>query len=112
MYRDLPAPIQRLFRRETGIFEPALIEEFSGAIRLSRPYQPRNGVNHEANVFRSAEVCGTMAWGRHPRIIVPFCDCTFSPIPVPIARIVGPASRGRRRALASHAVMAINELAN
>jgi hypothetical protein len=35
MYRDLPAPIQRLFRREPGIFEPALIEEFSRAIRSS-----------------------------------------------------------------------------
>ena len=51
MYCDLPAPIQRLFRREAGIFEPALIEKFGGAIRPSRPYQRGNGVNYEANVL-------------------------------------------------------------
>jgi hypothetical protein len=30
-----PSPITRLFSRETGIFEPALIEEVSRAVRLS-----------------------------------------------------------------------------
>jgi hypothetical protein len=62
------------FRREADIFEPALIEEFRGAIRSSRPYQPRNGVNHEANVFRLSRVCGTMPRRCHPRIIVFLLD--------------------------------------
>ena len=49
----------------------ALIEEFSGAIRSSRPYQPRDRVNAEANVFRLFTLTGAMACGCHPRIIVP-----------------------------------------
>lgn len=57
---NLPVPIQRLFRREADIFEPALMEEFSGTIGASRPYQPWNGVNQEANIYRLSRVFGTM----------------------------------------------------
>ena len=45
MHCNLSAPTQRLFRREAGTFEPAPMEECSGAVRSSRPYQPRNAVN-------------------------------------------------------------------
>jgi hypothetical protein len=51
MYRNLPAPIQCLFRRDASIFEPALIEKFGGAIRSSRPYHGGKGVNYEANIL-------------------------------------------------------------
>ena len=61
MYCIFPSPIQGLSRGEARIFEPALIEEISGPIRSSRPYQPRNGVNHEAHVFRLFTLTGAMA---------------------------------------------------
>ena len=70
MYCNLPAPIERLFRREAGIFEPAVVEEFSGAVRSGRPYQPGNDVNHKKNVLRLPSLRGTLPWRCHPRIIV------------------------------------------
>src|SRR5260370_27176608 len=85
MYRNLPAPIQRLHQREAGIFEPTLIEECSGAIWSRQPDQPRNGVDNETNVLRLSSEFGSMPRRCHRRIINPFCDCTFWPIPVPTA---------------------------
>ena len=37
MYRNLPAPIHRLFRREAGIVQSGLIYELDGGVRTSRP---------------------------------------------------------------------------
>lgn len=45
MYRNLLAPIQRLFRREAGIFEPASIEEFDETILGTAPDQSGNRVD-------------------------------------------------------------------
>src|ERR1700741_2070355 len=70
MYRNLPAPVQGLFSWQAGVFQPALIEEFSGAIRSSQPYRHGYGVNQEANVFGPSRLCGPMLRRFHPRIIV------------------------------------------
>jgi len=52
---NLPAPITRLFGREPGIVEPALIEEVSGAVRTSGPGERGDRVNHQANILRLQE---------------------------------------------------------
>lgn len=84
MYRNLASPIQRLFRREAGIFEPALVREFTGAIRSSRPYQPRNGVNHEANVRSNSKDSAD----RNLAALLP-CSGASTGTPMPKARARG-----------------------
>src|SRR5215472_14465032 len=46
MERGLPAPTMRLFRRETRIFVPTLVEEFILTIRQIAPRERGNSINH------------------------------------------------------------------
>src|ERR1700674_3649304 len=64
-----PAPITRLFDREAGIVEPALIEEVSGAVRTSGPRERGDRVNHKANVLFMSSLLGAMLCGCHCVII-------------------------------------------
>src|SRR5262245_31321819 len=53
MNGGLPPPAQCLFERETGVVEPALVEECGGAIRPAGPCQRGNDVDHHPQlVFR------------------------------------------------------------
>ncbi len=50
---DRPTPVTRLFGRQGGIVEPALIEKVSGAVRTCGPRERGDRVNHKANqLFR------------------------------------------------------------
>src|SRR6266853_2813875 len=64
-----PAPITRPFGRKAGIFEPALIEEVSGAVLTSGPRERRNRVKHKTNVLRLMILLGAMLCGCH-RVII------------------------------------------
>jgi hypothetical protein len=53
MNRNPPAPIQRLSRRQAGIVQPSLIEEFSGAVWTSGPCQRGDRIDYSSKlVFR------------------------------------------------------------
>src|SRR6267143_1208796 len=64
-----PAPITRLFGREAGIFEPALIEEVSGAVGTSGPRECGYRVNNKPKVLCLPSLFGAMPCGCHARII-------------------------------------------
>src|SRR6266850_5746050 len=58
--RTLPPYRRRRIQlgRETGIVEPALIEEASGAVRTRGPGERGDRVNHEANVYYLPNLLG------------------------------------------------------
>src|SRR5260370_7918667 len=55
----------RLFGREAGIVEPALIEEVSGAVRTSGPRERGDRVNHKPNVLCLSCLLGAMGCRSH-----------------------------------------------
>jgi hypothetical protein len=65
-----PTPVTRLYGREAGVVEPALIEEVSRAVRTSGTCERRNRVNHQANVLCPSRLFQAMPWGCHGLIIV------------------------------------------
>ena len=73
--RHSPPPIGCFFSREAGVIQPSPIEEFSGAVRASRPCKRRNRVN----VLRLPSLDGTLPWECHSQIIVPLPDSTHFP---------------------------------
>ena len=50
MHRSLPSPAVRLFRGETGVVMPFLINELYGAIRMTRPCQRRNSIDYKSSI--------------------------------------------------------------
>src|SRR6202795_1163404 len=66
-----PSPITRLFGCETGILEPALVEEISGTVRTSGPRECRDCVNHKANVLCLPSQIGGIRCGWHRVIRCP-----------------------------------------
>ena len=69
MKGNRPAPITRLFGREAGIVEPALIEEVSGAVRTSGPCERGDRVNHKASVLCLPSLLGGLLYRCH-RVII------------------------------------------
>jgi hypothetical protein len=53
MDSDLPTPPQGLFRRESGIFQPTLIQEVRRAIWISRPCQGGDRIDYKAMVLQA-----------------------------------------------------------
>jgi hypothetical protein len=60
-----PAPVTRLFDRETGILDPAPVEEVSGAVRTGRPRQRRDRVKDTKNVLGLPSLFGALSCGCH-----------------------------------------------
>jgi len=50
MNRSLPSPAVRLFRGETGVVTPFLINELYGAVRMTRPCERRKSIDYKSNI--------------------------------------------------------------
>jgi hypothetical protein len=52
LFGNRVTPAIRLFRRKAGVVEPSSIDELDRAIRLTRPRNRRNSVDHKESVQR------------------------------------------------------------